>query len=179
MHGFFRRKIVEYLFPDRIEQGIYGVDFDALRGRGISGLILDIDNTLVKPGARAPNGRAADLLRALQDDGFSICLLSNSSRRRAAGFASGLGVYCVTGAGKPAKAGFLKAIRLLGLEPGNICVVGDQIFTDVWGAKRLGLMVIYTKPITKREELTVQVKRIPEKFILKFYNSLFNHNNMW
>jgi len=162
-------RIYKNLLPDRVYPGIYDVDMAGLRSAGIKGLILDVDNTLKPPGPGGPDEKALDWIDAARESGFGICLLSNSLRGRVLKFSSGLGVYSVVGAKKPAAAGFIKAIRLLGLDASRICVIGDQIYTDVLGAKRLGLMAVYTLPMTKKEEFTVALKRILEYPILKRY----------
>ena len=164
---FFRDVAVKYLFPDEIRADIYDVDLEALKAAGFKGLILDVDNTLKPPGPGGPGCGVLAWLEAARGLGFGICLLSNSRRRRVLRFSSGLGVYAISLARKPAAAGFLKAIRLLGCEPERVCVIGDQVFTDVLGARRLGLKAIYTRPVTAKEEFTVRLKRIPEARVIR------------
>ena len=47
--------------------------------------------------------------------------------------------------------------------------VGDQLFTDVWGAKKAGITTYLVKPIHPKEEIQIVLKRYPEKLILWFY----------
>ncbi|MDR3121119.1 MAG: YqeG family HAD IIIA-type phosphatase [Clostridiales bacterium] len=161
--------ILERLFPDRIVRGILDVNLDELWANGIFGLILDIDNTLARPGAPRPDGETVRWLMAARERGFLVCLLSNAGRRRVAAFSSGLGLPAIANAKKPGRHGFLKALRLLGLEAGQACMIGDQLFTDVCGAKNLGIFAIYAKPITLWEVFTVMLKRLPEALALKLY----------
>ena len=51
----------------------------------------------------------------------------------------------------------------------NTVFVGDQIFTDIFGANVSGIRSVLVKPINKKEELQIVIKRIPEKLILYFY----------
>ena len=44
--------------------------------------------------------------------------------------------------------------------------MGDQLFTDIWGAKKTGLQTVMVKLIDKHEEIQIILKRIPEKFVL-------------
>jgi HAD superfamily phosphatase (TIGR01668 family) len=132
-------------------------------------MILDLDNTLIEPGEKKLGARVLKWIESARDMGFSVCILSNSPRNRVVRVSSGVGIYAVASARKPAEAGFLKALRLMGLKPSQACAIGDQLFTDVLGAKRLGIMAIYTSPITKREEIAVTLKRFPEKYLLKRY----------
>ena len=51
----------------------------------------------------------------------------------------------------------------------NTLFIGDQIFTDVLGAKRAGLYAIMVKPIHPKEEIQIVLKRYLEKIVLFFY----------
>ena len=47
--------------------------------------------------------------------------------------------------------------------------VGDQLFTDIYGAKRAGIRTILVKPIHPKEEIQIVLKRYLEKIVLYFY----------
>jgi len=51
----------------------------------------------------------------------------------------------------------------------NTVFVGDQIFTDVYGANRAGIRTILVKPIHPKEEIQIVLKRYLEKVVLYFY----------
>ena len=42
---------------------------------------------------------------------------------------------------------FLEAMERCGCAPGETVMIGDQIFTDVWGAHNAGIRVIYIRAI--------------------------------
>ena len=169
----------KYFYPDRAFSSIYSIDLDELYASGIRCLIVDIDNTLAKPGAREPDERAVRWLNAVRDMGFDVCMLSNATRGRVAAFASGFGIFAISGACKPAGRGFEKAFRLLGCEPSRACVIGDQIFTDVWGGKRLGAATVYTVPVTRWEGFGVMLKRIPEFFVIRGYKKYLRRAHVY
>ncbi len=58
---------------------------------------------------------------------------------------------------------------MMGTNKENTLFVGDQLFTDIWGAKRIGIRNILVKPINKNEEIQIVLKRYLEKIILKEY----------
>ena len=62
-----------------------------------------------------------------------------------------------------------KAMELLGTDTGNTIFIGDQLFTDVYGAKRSGIRNILVKPIHPKEEIQIVLKRYLEKIVLHFY----------
>ena len=53
-------------------------------------------------------------------------------------------------AGKPKIANYKKAMELMGTDKTNTVFIGDQLFTDVWGAKRTGIKNILVKPINPK-----------------------------
>lgn len=153
----------DIFFPDRYVASTYAIDFDELYERGFRGLIFDIDNTLVPHGAGA-DGRAMRLFRHLRELGFLTMLISNNSEARVKPFAWQLQTEYVHKAGKPKKRGYERAIRQMKLSPGRILFVGDQIFTDIWGANRAGMRTVLTDPVAPAtDEIQIVIKRWLEK----------------
>ena len=72
-------------------------------------------------------------------------------------------------AGKPKRAGYEQAMRRMGTDVHTTLFVGDQIFTDIWGANRAGIYTILVKPIHPKEEIQIVLKRYLERIVLHFY----------
>lgn len=151
------------LYVDSIEE----ITADVLEKNGIKGLILDIDNTLVPNHVADADDNVLEWTDAMKAAGFKLCIVSNGARKRVARFNEKLGLFAVHRAMKPAKRAFLKAGMVMGLESRQIAVVGDQIFTDVYGGNRAGMFTILVKPIDCNEGIFVKLKRIFEKRILR------------
>ena len=60
-------------------------------------------------------------------------------------------------------------MELMGTSPDTTVFVGDQLFTDIWGANRAGIVSYLTMPIDPKEEIQIVLKRWPEKAVLYFY----------
>ena len=159
----------KYLFPKEAAASVYDIDYDKLWQAGIRGLIFDIDNTLVTFDIPTPPAEIVDLLHGLKRKGFGICLLSNNCEERVKGFSQNLGYHHIWKAKKPGLTGISRAMEHLGLAAEQVAIVGDQIFTDCLVGNRLGIHTILTTPIAKRDEWTVKLKRLPEKFVLRAY----------
>ncbi len=101
---------------------------------------------------------------------MDTCLLSNNKEPRVAAFAEAVGGsnYIYKG-GKPGVKNYKKAMELMGTGLQSTIFVGDQLFTDVYGAKRTGIKSFLVKPINPREEIQIVLKRYPEALILFFY----------
>ena len=146
----------------------YGIDYEEYYRRGFRGIIFDIDNTLVEHGAPADE-RGIALMERLKKTGFQIMLLSNNKEPRVKMFNDKVHVSYIFKAGKPAKRGYEEAMSKMGTDRGTTLFVGDQLFTDVWGAKRAGIHNILVQPMNPKEEIQIVLKRYLEKIVLHFY----------
>lgn len=158
----------EKFFPDRYVASTYVIDFEKLYKNGIRGLIFDIDNTLVPHGAPADE-RAIWLFKRLKEIGFSCCLISNNQEKRVRTFNEPIQVDYVYNAHKPSTKNYKKAMEIMGTDVSDTVFIGDQLFTDVWGAKRTGIPSILVRPIHPKEEIQIVLKRYLENIVLHFY----------
>lgn len=158
----------DMFFPDQYVASTYVIDFEKLYEEGTRGLIFDIDNTLVPHGAPA-DGRAIALFKRLKEIGFKCCLISNNQEPRVAMFNEPIQVDYVYDAHKPSTKNYKKAMEIMHTDARNTIFIGDQLFTDVWGAKRAGIRNILVKPIHPKEEIQIVLKRYLEKIVLHFY----------
>ncbi len=155
-------------YPREYVDSVYEIDFEDLYERGFRGILFDIDNTLVPHDAPAQE-RSIRLFQCLHGMGFSTCLISNNKEPRVTPFAEALRTPYVYKAGKPRRAGYREGMKRMGTSLSDTLFVGDQLFTDVWGANRTGLYSILVKPMDPREEIQIILKRYPEKLVLFFY----------
>lgn len=154
--------LLQNLFPDELTTSPYALDWETLSGI-YGGVIFDIDNTLVPHGAPADE-RAAALFRRIHSLGMKTMLVSNNGEERVRPFADRLETGYVHKAGKPKRRGYEEALRRMDTRPENTLFIGDQIFTDVWGANRAGMYTILTEPIdVSTDEIQITVKRFLEK----------------
>lgn len=160
--------MLKCFYPDRYLQSAYDIDYEKYYEEGYRGIIFDIDNTLVMHGAPADE-RSKALIARLKEIGFQIMLLSNNKEPRVKMFNDEVQVSYIFKAGKPCKKGYLKAMELMGTTNRNTFFVGDQLFTDVWGARRCEIHSILTQPINPKEEIQIVLKRYLEKIVLFFY----------
>lgn len=160
--------MLQSFYPKEWKDSTYEIDFWALYQRGYRGVIFDIDNTLVEHGADATK-EAIALLETLKQIGFEICLLSNNKKTRVERFNKDVHVNYIFQAQKPYSKNYYIATMMMCSKPEDTICIGDQVFTDVYGANRVGMYTILVKPIGKKEEFQVRLKRIPEKLVLYFY----------
>jgi HAD superfamily phosphatase (TIGR01668 family) len=142
------------------------VSLDDLIARGFRGIIVDLDNTLVGYGEEHLAPADVAWISAALTRGFRICLVSNNFTDRVMRVGAELGVPAIPSALKPLPRGFARALRTLETARHQTVVVGDQLFTDVLGAKFLGLHSILTEPIVAKDWLGTRVLRFLERVLL-------------
>ena len=155
-------------YPNKLIRSVYELNWEKL-SRTYGGVIFDIDNTLVPHGAPADE-RACALFAHLKELGFKCCFLSNNQYERVSSFNDAIGEYFIEDAHKPSTKNYIRAMELLGTDRSNTIFVGDQLFTDVWGAKKCGIVTYLTRPIHPKEEIQIVLKRYLEKIVLFFYH---------
>ena len=162
--------MLQRFYPDAEVDSAYNIDYEGLYQAGYRGIIFDIDNTLVPHGAPADE-RAVGLFERLHGLGYQVMLLSNNKEPRVKMFCDAVvGAGYIFKAGKPGRAGYEQAMRQMGTTNSNTIFVGDQLFTDIWGAKRTGIRTFLTKPIHPKEEIQIVLKRYLERIVLFFYH---------
>lgn len=155
-------------YPGEYLDSTYEIEFDRLYGEGYRGIIFDIDNTLVPHGMPADD-RAKALFDHLKELGYQSVLLSNNKEPRVKMFHEVVKVQYIFKAKKPSVRNYIKAMELMHTNKDNTLFVGDQIFTDIYGANRAGIRTILVKPIHPKEEIQIVLKRYLEKIVLYFY----------
>ena len=160
--------MLEMFYPDEYVDSTYEIDFDKLYTEGYRAVIFDIDNTLVPHGAPADE-RSLALFKRLKKLGMSTLLLSNNKEPRVKSFADAVSSQYIYKANKPSTKNYRAAMELMGTTSENTLFVGDQLFTDVWGAGRTGMKTYLVKPIHPKEEIQIVIKRFCEKIVLYLY----------
>jgi HAD superfamily phosphatase (TIGR01668 family) len=152
--------------PDGYARRLSDVSLDDLRARGFLAIIVDLDNTLVGYGQDHLAAEDRAWIASARDRGFGVCLVSNNFTGRVARVGAELGVPAIASALKPLPTGFARALRTMHVSRGRTVVVGDQLFTDVLGAKLLGIHAILTEPIVAKDWLGTRILRLFERLLL-------------
>ena len=143
---------------------------EQLKAKGVSALLLDVDNTLSTHHGTVLVEGLVDWINNMQQSGIELLILSNSKKRRVDPFAKGLGLDFVALGLKPLPFGFIRALKKLKLKKRKVALAGDQIFTDVLGARLIGLKVFLLEPIKLEDGVSFKIRRYFEAKLKKYYN---------
>lgn len=157
------------IYPDLYLDSVKNISAELLKKNNLNGLILDVDNTLIDYDRNLLNG-AEQWCQELKGEGIRCIIVSNSNKKdKIEVVAKKLEIDYIMFAKKPFKSGFKKAAELLELKNEQIAVVGDQLFTDVLGAKRMNMFAILVNPIGKKDIFITKIKRPIENAIIHRY----------
>ncbi len=167
--------------PKMYKKNIYEIDYDKLKSNNIKCLLFDLDNTLLKVNKEIPKKDTCDLMSKLKKD-FSIYIVSNNSnKKRLSTAAEKLGVSYIRLAMKPFSRGFKKVQKKSGFTKEEMCLIGDQLMTDVLGGNRYGIFTILIDPLSKNELKVTGINRFFENRKLKKLakNNLFKRGEYY
>ncbi len=153
--------------PKMYRKTIYDINYNNLKEKKIKCLLFDLDNTLLKVHKEIPKKDVCDLMKKLKND-FTVYIVSNnSSKKRLSIAAEKLGISYVRFAMKPFSRGFKKVQKEGKFKKEEMCLIGDQLMTDVLGGNRYGIFTILIDPLSKDELKVTGINRFLEKRKLK------------
>ena len=134
--------------PDYSFQQLDDVTPEFLRGIGVTLLLCDLDNTIVPyKSTGMPTKEMTAWVSAMRCGGVDLFVVSNTHSDRARTFAAAMDIPYVHKARKPTLKGMKIAMKQTGKAPEEAALVGDQIYTDVIVANRMGVCSILVEPI--------------------------------
>ena len=157
----------KFFLPDDFIEKYEFIDVEYMNMHNKKVIISDLDNTLISWDSKKDTKELNRWLKKMRRAGFDIIVVSNNTEERVQEFCRQLNLQYVAGAKKPLTLGFKKALRKMNRKPEEATVLGDQVLTDVFGAKSLGVMSVLVKPISKTDAFKTRVNRFFEALIIK------------
>ena len=161
-------KMLYMLYPSEYADSVFSLDYEKLWQQGYRGLIFDIDNTLVHHGEDSTE-EIDELFREIHRIGFKTVLLSDNTKERILRFMRNIDSLYIDDAQKPAAAGYLKAVEMMGIDKKEALFIGDQVFRDIYGANRCGIDSVLVRYLRYDDEKKIGIRRRLEKIVLWFY----------
>ncbi len=157
---------LDWFTPDEYVSSVYDIDLSKLWNNGKRLILTDLDNTLVPWNAPEAPQELTAWIKAAMDLGFDVCIVSNNGDERVETFAKRTGIVAVGAARKPRPAAFWRAMKMFDRSVPETVMVGDQLFTDIQGARRLGVYTILVLPINPQEWWGTRLVRLAERIVL-------------
>lgn len=156
-----------FIYPKKYVDSVNDINFSVLYQQGYRAVLFDVDNTLVPYDVMDAPSELVAFIRALEEIGFAIGLVSNNSSTRVSALNRKLNLEIMPNAMKPFTFRLKRILKELNVRPTKAIFVGDQLFTDVWVGNSMGLYTVLVKPIQKKEQFITWIKRGLESLVLK------------
>lgn len=154
------------LIPNMYQKSIYTINYENLKKNKVKCLLFDLDNTCVGYHEKLPTKELQELFQKLTKMGFKVIIFSNSPSKRLAPF-SNLKVVIHPSSRKPFKRNFEKILKKYHYQKKDVCIIGDQLFTDILGGNKVGIKTCLVDPLTNEDFIFTKIFRASEQIIFK------------
>jgi len=155
--------LYKLFLPNEFVTSVFEITPEKLKRLGIRGLITDLDNTLIEWNRKDATEEVAKWMRMMQEAGIQIVIASNNSEARVKRFAEPLNLPYVYRAKKPLGQAYKAALKKLQLNKKEVAMIGDQLLTDILGAKRLNLYTFLVRPVAESDGFVTRFNRFFER----------------
>ena len=154
--------------PKIYKKNIYEINYQKLKEEGITCLVFDLDNTLGLISHKRCPAETVKLIQELKKD-FSVFISSNNTKRRIQTYLDDLGIDGVAWSMKPSIRGLFHLRQKYHLKKKEMCIIGDQIVTDILAGNRFHIKTILVDPLGKKDMKITALNRVIEDYIVKKY----------
>ena len=154
--------------PHFFKKTVFDVTPDFLIQHGIKGIITDLDNTLVEWDRPDATKEISEWFYEMQTHGIQIAIVSNNSEERVSKFARPHNILFFYRSRKPLTTKFRQAARQFQLDQTELCVIGDQLLTDIFGGNCFGARTVLVQPVSSTDGVWTSINRKIEKLIFYF-----------
>jgi uncharacterized protein len=161
--------MLSYFLPNEHVKSVFDIQPQALKKRGIKGIITDLDNTLVAWDVKDATPEVIQWFKLMKDHDIKVTIISNNNKERVEIFSEPLGTPFVYSARKPLSNAFKTVAKEMDLMKKEVVVIGDQLLTDVLGGNLAGFYTILVVPIVQTDGKITKFNRKIERRILNYF----------
>ena len=141
---------MKLFLPTIYQKNIFEINYTRLKEHGITCLVFDLDNTLGMMEHKECPPKVKEHIQNLKKN-FLILICSNNMKKRIKPYLEDLEVEGIFLSMKPTTLGLRKILKQYHLDKKEICLIGDQMITDILSGNRYGITTILVDPIGEKE----------------------------
>lgn len=158
-----------FITPEYLFSGAAAITPEFLQEKGITALVLDVDNTLTGHDSQQLPPAIRNWLNRMRAAGIQLAIASNNNEARVRPFAQSIGLDYVAMSCKPLTFGLARARKKFGVPRQQMAIVGDQLFTDRLAGTLYGIPALVVQPMYEDFKKGIRFKRRLEKPFLARY----------
>lgn len=152
--------------PDMYKKDIFSIDYEKLKNKNIKFLIFDLDNTIALVDEKKTPKQTKKLFKQLKKD-FTVIIISNNTKKRVKEYSEQLEVDFISMAMKPLTKGLKQVKRRYNCKKREMCMIGDQLMTDILSGHLYHIFTILVDPLGKKDLKVTVINRFIENKVLK------------
>lgn len=158
---------MKFFKPDYELKHFTDLSLQLLKEQNIKAIFSDLDSTLAAHDQLGDN-EFTKWHDQLEKNDIKLIVVSNNNQNRVDRFTKPYNILGYGKVGKPTVTKIRNIMDKYGLTSENSLFLGDQLFTDVWCGKRLGMKTVLVHPLgIEHEPWTVRWKRGIESSLKK------------
>ena len=165
------RVFIMLVTPEYVFKDVTHITPEWLAAKGITALVLDIDNTLTADRSQELPEEVAGWLDTMRRAGVKLTIVSNGAEKRVRPFAQKLGLAYLYRSAKPLPFALMAAQHRMGVKRRQMAMVGDQLYADRMAAALYGIPGLMVVP--RGPDLGAQVilkRKWEKKHWQKYYD---------
>lgn len=162
----------QFLKPDVIITSLSTLSFETLHW-DVKLVLMDCDNTLLNKATHSVNEAGIAWIKAYQAKGIIVVLMSNNKHPLFETLAHQVSAPLIQMAMKPLSVHYRRLERQYGVHRQSIVVIGDQLITDIAGAKLHGYRSVYHKPLSHKDVgYNKPIRKLEKKWINDYESTM-------
>lgn len=157
-------------YPNMYQKDIYCINYKKLKKIDINCLIFDLDNTIALIDQEEITNDTKKFLLSLKKS-FKIIIISNNITSRVKKYADYLECDFVANAMKPLSKSYIKIRKKYHFKKEEMCMIGDQLITDIYGGNRYKIFTILVDPLGTKDLKITSLNRFLERIIVEKYEN--------
>ncbi|MBR3211220.1 MAG: HAD-IIIA family hydrolase [Bacilli bacterium] len=154
--------------PTMYQKSIFEINYSQLKKLGITCLVFDLDNTLGMIHHKKCPQQVKELVKELKKD-FLVLICSNNFKNRIQPYLEELEVEGICLSMKPTTIGLKSILKKYHLKKEEMCLIGDQMLTDILSGNRFHIKTILVDPMGEKDLKITNLNRKIENKIIKQY----------
>ena len=136
--------------PNMYKKSISDINYSSLKQKGINTHLIDLDNTLALIDEIQLPENVKKLFSKLKKD-FRLIIVSNNFKNRIEAFCKPFDTDYISFAMKPLPFCFKRIVKRYNIKKESMCMIGDQLITDILGANRFGIYTVLVDPLGEKD----------------------------
>lgn len=154
------------LRPDKNLKNIFEITPEMLMDMGVKAVFLDLDSTVMVSKSGKFDQKTLDWFETLKKDFYLAIVTNNKNPEYTKKAKKAIDFKVIDAANKPFSLKMKHHIKVIGMKPSDVVMVGDRPLTDILAGKLFGTKTILVGSINDNENTPTKAVRFLERLTI-------------